>query len=295
MSRTSSLLLLGFAAASLAAAGCDVHGAAANDFSQPTVNNLADVDGGDAGEVEEGGVDGVTSAPNTQGNPLCHVPATSNSCTPDVASTAKACTIAPDGGAYSATAGYDDAGVACRVTIPPGSTTANATPVPTCAPAGTAGDGAWCKTSGECAAAYDCVGAGTCQKYCCAGNAECSGTDFCDIQPTAQASTVVIPVCMPVHPASGCTLLDPSACSEAETCSVVRENGQTSCVAVGGAKVHDPCDEEHCAAGLVCLGAVGQRECYQLCHTASSTECTAPQACKGGLPFFPDPSTGICQ
>lgn len=294
MSRRSPLLLLGFAAVALAAAGCDVRGSAANDFSQPTVNNLADVDGGDAaGVVEEAGTVAVPGDAG-QGNPLCNA-AVVGGCYPDDPSTAKACSIAPDGGTYNASAGYADAGVACRVSIPPGSTATDATPVPACAPAGTAGDGAWCKTSAECAAAYDCVGAGTCQKYCCSGNTECDSADFCDIQPTAQASTVDIPVCMPIHPPGGCTLLDTDACTGTETCSVVRENGQTSCVPVGSAAVHDPCDETHCAAGLVCLGAVGQRECYQLCHTASQTDCTAPQTCKGGLPFFPDPATGICQ
>ena len=297
MSRTFPFLLLGLASMTLAVAACDVHGAAANDFSQPTVNNLADVDGGEAGgtDEDEGSVDAASTPARWQGNPLCQVPVSGTSCSPDQPSTAKACGIAPDGGAYNASTDYGDAGVACRVTLPPASTSANATAVPTCAAAGTANGGAWCKSSDECQATYDCVGSGTCQKYCCSGNAECSDADFCDIQPTAQASTVNIPVCMPVHPPGGCVLLDPGACGAAETCAVVREDGATSCVAVGSAKVHDGCDETHCAAGLVCLGAVGQRECYQLCHTASSTECTAPQTCKGGLPFFPDPSAGICQ
>jgi hypothetical protein len=104
---------------------------------------------------------------------------------------------------------------------------------------------------------------------------------------------------MPVHPASGCQLLDPSACPATETCAVVRDTGTTSCIAVGAAKAGDECETDHCGAGLVCLGTTGARRCYQLCHTAntstSGNECAATQQCKGGLPLFPDPSVGFCE
>jgi hypothetical protein len=75
----------------------------------------------------------------------------------------------------------------------------------------------------------------------------------------------------------------------------VRENGETSCVAVGPAKAGDLCDEDHCGRDLVCLGTPGERRCYQLCHTAAAAECSSSQACKGGLPLFPDSAIGICQ
>jgi hypothetical protein len=113
--------------------------------------------------------------------------------------TSKACGEAPDGGPYDSTAGYGNALLACRVQADATNASGGSLP-PACAPAGAAGDGSWCKSSAECAPTYDCVGAGTCQRYCCRGNVECLADQFCDIQQTAAASSVKIPVCMPVHP-----------------------------------------------------------------------------------------------
>ena len=227
------------------------------------------------------------------GSPLCNA-ALTGGCYPDQATTAKACGEAPDGGAYNAAAGYDDAPLACRVVAATPDANGNAQ-APTCTPAGNAGDGSWCKSSDECQAAFDCVGAGTCQRYCCSGNAACTADQFCDIQPKTQATGVEVPVCMPIHPMYGCTLLGPAACPATETCAVVRDDGTTSCVAIGGAKAHQPCEKDHCAAGLVCLGTPGSRQCFQLCETSTAQECSATQECKGGLPLFPDATVGICQ
>jgi hypothetical protein len=281
------------------AAACNAPPTAApEDF---TVPHPLPADGGDAGgSSPDAGVEAQTAAPTLQGSPLCNAPLT-GSCYPDDPTTAKACGLAPDGGAYNAAAGYDNAALACRVvaTEPDATGTAQA---PACTPAGSAGDGSWCKSSNECQAGFDCVGAGTCQHYCCSGNTECGpelpvavADEFCDIQATTQATGVEIPVCMPIHPPGGCTLLDPTACPATETCSVVRDDGSTSCVAIGGATAGQPCDKDHCAASLVCLGTPGARTCYQLCETSTSVECSTTQQCMGGLPLFPDPSVGICQ
>jgi hypothetical protein len=280
-------------------AACNVaQPAGAEDF---TVPHPVGVDGGDAGAVfADSGPEAQTIAPTLQGSPLCNAPLT-GSCYPDDPSTAMACGLAPDGGAYNAAAGYDNVALACRVVATTPDAMGNAQ-APACAPAGNAGDGSWCKTSNECQAGFDCVGAGTCQHYCCSGNTECGpelpvaiANEFCDIQATTQATGVEIPVCMPIHPAGGCKLLGPSACASTETCSVVRDDGSTSCVSVGGAKAGQACDKDHCASSLVCLGTLGQRTCYQLCETSTSTQCSATQQCKGGLPLFPDPTIGICQ
>jgi hypothetical protein len=77
----------------------------------------------------------------------------------------------------------------------------------------------------------------------------------------------------------------------------VRENGATSCVAIGAQKEGEACDTAHCAANLVCLGTPGERTCFQLCHILTGAECSASQqqTCKGGLPLFQDNSIGICQ
>jgi hypothetical protein len=304
--RPLSLALALLAAPVVAAAGCQAQTFTVADGA-PTVSNTDD-GGASLWQTAESGAGSSTGggepdakAPAFQGSPLCAAQPPSD-CYPDDPSTAKACDLAPDGGPYNATSGYDNAKLACRVQASPNSA---AGVQPVCAPAGTAGDGSWCKSSEECAPTYDCVGAGTCQRYCCSGNSECLTAEFCDIQTTVATSSIEVPVCMPIHPAGGCTLLDPTSCCSgtaacAQTCAVVREDGATSCVAVGAAKAGESCDYDHCAAGLVCLGTPGQRLCFQLCHvgaTSSSNECSASpqQSCKGGLPLFPDPTIGICQ
>ncbi|HEY5242868.1 MAG TPA: hypothetical protein VIJ22_15420 [Polyangiaceae bacterium] len=282
------------------AAACNV--ATSVSASDVMVPHPVGVDGGDAGaSSSDAGGELQNAAPTLEGSPLCNTPLTGGSCYPDDPTTAKACGVAPDGGTYSASGGYDNAALSCRVvaTTPDATGTAQA---PACAPAGNAGEGSWCKSSNECQAGFDCVGSGTCQHYCCSGNAECGpelpvavADEFCDIQATTQATGVEIPVCMPIHPVGGCQLLDANACAETETCSVVRDDGSTSCVAIGGAKAGQLCEKDHCAASLVCLGTVGARTCYQLCETSTARECSTTQQCKGGLPLFPDPTIGVCQ
>jgi hypothetical protein len=290
MSSHATLLApLLLAAAGVPVAGCNAGAVtAAGSF---TVSNVGARDGGDSGELEVDAGSESLPAEVLQGSPLCN--ALPTSCYPDHPTTAKACGEAPDGGAYSPTGGYDNTAFACRVvaTLLDAATTSQN---PSCAPAGPAGDGSWCKSSSECQPAFDCVGSGTCQQYCCSGNAECVADQFCDIQPTVQLPSVAVPVCMPIHPASGCTLLDATACPAGETCAVVREDGATSCVAVGDAKAGDGCDTGHCAAGLVCLGTSGSRSCFPLCMTSTAGSCAAGQQCRGGLPLFPDPAVGIC-
>ena len=74
----------------------------------------------------------------------------------------------------------------------------------------------------------------------------------------------------------------------------MREDGTDSCVAVGSATAGQSCETEHCAAGLVCLGATA-RTCYALCEIIGAGQCPAPQTCKGGPPLFQDPGVGVCQ
>jgi hypothetical protein len=120
---------------------------------------------------------------------------------------------------------------------------------------------------------------------------------FCDVQFLAEASATPVPVCMPI---AACNLQDqlapnPPPCPATKTCAVVREDGQTGCVDIGSKGPGDSCEQDHCGAGLVCLGAPGQRVCYKLCDTQSSAECTAPEMCQGGLPLFQDPRVGVCR
>ncbi|HEY8042423.1 MAG TPA: hypothetical protein VIF15_21625 [Polyangiaceae bacterium] len=298
--RTALLVALSLAIPAATAAGCSVRADIAGGDTVPTVTNPYGLDASVDGDGNGGFAD-VAASPTYQGSPLCNA-SRSTGCYPDdpATSTAKECKLAPDGGPYSATGGYDGVALACHVV--PAAGAANGLGVQSvCTPAGSGTAGSACKLSTDCAPALECVGTGTCTHYCCAGNTECGLKEFCDIQPMAESSMTKVPVCMPIQPLAGCELLpgaQGSPCtSTTETCAVVREDGATGCVAVGAVKAGDDCDTDHCGAGLVCLGTPGQRRCFQLCHTATSAECSATQkqTCKGGLPLFPDPTVGICQ
>jgi hypothetical protein len=290
----------------VAFAACSVGFATPEPNPTMTVKNSGDSGAGEDAEIpppksdapQDGAPEAGGPAQAVHGSPLCN--AQTNTCFPDVPATPQECRLAPDAGLFDASSGYMSPFLACRV-LPATSSALSSAVQPYCVSGGSAADGSWCKSSVECAPTYDCVGAGpsgTCQRYCCAGNLECDPGDFCDIATTI-ASAIKIPVCMPIHPSSGCDLLDGTSCPPNQTCAVVRENsGSTSCVAIGQAQTNEECDTDHCAAGLVCLGTPGQRKCYELCNIGGSdggSGCQGSLACKGGLPLFPDPSVGICQ
>ncbi len=301
--------LFALLAASAAGTGCSNigHGANADGGDIPLNETDADTANQDGGAGFGGGDSASTKSPYA-GSPLCH--ATTKTCFPDPPSTTNA-----DGGAtadasptpISVVCGGDsadggDAGafgpdsaygsIACRVRAS-GSTSPHASE-PTCSAAGSGPDAASCKTGADCAPGYDCTGAGVCRGYCCAG--ECSGkmnatnNFFCDIVSLTEETTL-IPACVPVTP---CTLLDAKACIDPkETCSIVKDDGTTSCVAAGSAGQGASCDEAHCSAGLVCLGQPGVRQCFQLCRMQEST-CPMNLTCKANA-LSHDPSVGICQ
>ncbi len=271
--------------AALAVGGCVAQGSADDVSGRQTVIHVSEIDDADAASLPEAA---RAVASDREGSLLCKA-LSSTGCYPDNSVTARACGVAPDGGAYSAAAGYADTTLGCHVQR----TDADAGVHPVCTQAGQGIAGMPCAGPTDCAATFECVGDGTCAHYCCSG--VCSTNQFCDVQGLAVDGTVKVPVCMPVFPKSGCQLLNDTSCPGGSTCAVVRGDGQTSCVAVGKAKVKTPCDAEHCAQGLTCLGAPGQRKCFQLCDTTTSAGCSAPQTCKGGLPLFKDPETGICQ
>jgi len=240
-------------------------------------------------------------APVYQGSPLCNAgPAPSpGDCLPDAPDAAPpVCAHVSDGGAYGYS-GTDASALACHVAAL-GETAGQ----PTCVPAGSGVDGQACLWPVDCAAGFECVGAGTgtCRHYCCGGDSQCGSNEFCDIQSVVPFSWTSVPVCMPIVPTThSCTLLDGLDCFPGSTCAVVKGDGKTSCVAVGKAKAGDPCNTDHCGDDLVCLGPEGSKTCYALCHTVGQNgvnECQgigpAMMTCKGGLPLFPDPTYGIC-
>lgn len=236
----------------------------------------------DAGPTADAGsFADVAIAPIAQGSPLCNA-SEAHGCFPD---DPRAC--ATDAGAADASAPST-----CRVEWGSGASI----PTATCnAFAGTGVDGAACARSADCASGFECVGSpGQCRQYCCSQDSCNALIQFCDIQQTAadpSTRTYKVPVCMPLR---ACTLLSPG-CPADETCGIVAPNGATSCVALGLAKAGDSCESDHCGGGLACLGDVGTRQCYQLCHTANPTECMASQKCRTGGAVFPDPAFGLCE
>jgi hypothetical protein len=232
--------------------------------------------------------------PQTVGSPLCNASVWMG-CYPDNAKSAKAsdCNLSPDGRGYDGGPGYDNGQPACHVQR----ANNDAGVQPVCTSAGATTDGTACGGPTDCAAGYECVGDGKCQRYCCTG--DCTHSDqFCDIQPIATDPALKVPVCMPLH---GCGLLDSDggACPANQTCAVVRfDSGATSCVAIGPRQSGEECNTANCARGLTCLGAPAEKTCFILCHTGPRTaECasTPKQMCKGGIPLFPVPGIGICE
>lgn len=186
----------------------------------------------------------------------------------------------------------DAASLACRVGARGGST------APVCEPAGVGGEGSKCEGSTDCRAGFECVrgsvaSAGQCRHYCCSGSCgdvrTASGdATFCDVGELFGADSHA-PVCTPVR---RCTLLAPGECGAQETCSVVDESGTTSCVKVGPARAGEACESTHCATGLACLGAVGNRTCFTLCRMGGT--CPSGTTCRTST-LFPDASYGVCQ
>ena len=91
-----------------------------------------------------------------------------------------------------------------------------------------------------------------------------------------------------------CKLLVANVCDPGTTCAIVNDNGTTSCVEIGSAKVNEECNDRHCAEGLTCLGHTEDRKCYELCRKGTTT-CPSGQSCKGYAPTFRDPDVGVCQ
>ncbi len=247
--------------------------------SSSTSVNGAD-GGSDAGESE------LPALALVVGNALCNAnPLTG--CYPDT--TYDACDLPTDGGAPDASA---DGGMhypgSCHVV------TEGTEVVTVCLPSKLQGMYAsTCTQSTDCAPGWECMSGGTCRHYCCGGNSACSDNQFCDVQPTAMDPNTRVPVCLAEFP---CTLLDPDSCLSGQQCSVVKEDGTTSCVTLGPQGDGQSCEVEHCQAGFVCLGTMGNRACAPLCSTVAATNpCTGGRSCIGTLPLFKDATVGACQ
>lgn len=241
--------------------------------------------------------------PSYRGSPLCGIPITASTCMPDDTGTHHTSNALTCFAASSDEPSTDDSDAGsepiqgCRLV----QTDSDITPVtPECVSASLAGtDGRSCSTGQECAPGFDCVegtngtSGSVCRRYCCAGScddqvAQSGGPTFCDVQALVDTN-ITVPVCMPLK---SCTLLDFTTCESTETCAVV-DNGYAGCVPVGSAQAFDSCEDTHCASGLTCIGAPGNRKCYTLCKVGDDT-CDASHTCRTSS-LFKDTTFGVCQ
>ncbi|MEP7125780.1 MAG: hypothetical protein ABJE95_32920 [Byssovorax sp.] len=192
----------------------------------------------------------------------------------------------PDKSTSSATGGESDAGVlpptlTCKLAPISGAAVAG------CVPAGDLVVGNPCQTAGDCGVGLACVATpsgGVCRPYCCGEVEECPLDTYCAPVPMAEAA-VKIPVCLPAYK---CKPLDDSTCMNGQTCTIVRDDGTTSCVDPGDGSRGDHCP---CGAGQVCSKITNT--CLKLCHIGSDTADCGAGTCQGGVMGYPD-GIGIC-
>ncbi|MDI1448032.1 hypothetical protein [Polyangium sp. 6x1] len=161
-----------------------------------------------------------------------------------------------------------------------------------CLTPGTFKSGDPCTRTSDCAPGLGCAltgaSVGSCRPYCCGAVEDCPANTYCAPAPmaddTANAAPLPIPVCIA---ATECTLLDDTSCPQGLTCTLVREDGTTSCVAPGAGTLDGACP---CAAGYLCVAAFNS--CRALCHT-SGNDCPDGMVCQGASNSYPD-GIGVC-
>lgn len=172
--------------------------------------------------------------------------------------------------------------------------------VASCAPAGKTLESQFCASDDDCAPGLTCTGEpglGRCFRFCCKAWTTPSqapdaggGTHYCTPQPLAARPSEKVPVWVKLD---NCTLLDDKLqCAEGTTCTVVTNDGRTSCVPAGSGRDYASCAIEPCDRGYVCLGTVDRR-CRKLClESEGSSACPAGGYCQR-VPTIPE-GYGIC-
>ncbi len=144
-----------------------------------------------------------------------------------------------------------------------------------------------CQTAADCGAGLACVATpsgGLCRPYCCDQVEDCPADTYCAPTPMAEGN-VKIPVCLPAY---SCKVLDEQTCPAGQTCTIVRDDGTTSCVELGDGQRGDACP---CAQGYVCSKFTNT--CLKLCHIGNDAVDCGVGSCQGGVMAYPD-GIGIC-
>lgn len=284
-------LTVALAAASfvgMVAVGC---GSSSNDTAPSSVD--AGPDDGLVSDTHVQVID-VTDDVQTQSN-LC---GEESFCDPDVAAF---CTpLKSDAGASDAASDVSDGGDAAMTTLACRIVLRDNHSVAACAAAGTVTESNFCASDDECAPGLACVGEpglGRCLRYCCKawstpaqtpGDAG-TATHYCTPQPLAARPTDHVPVWVKLD---NCTLLDDELqCAKGTTCTVVTNDGRTTCVPAGSGRDYASCADAPCDRGYVCLGTVDRR-CRKLCRESDSTACSGGGYCQK-VPTIPT-GYGIC-
>ena len=157
-----------------------------------------------------------------------------------------------------------------------------------CNPVGIYGVGDPCENVTYCGAGLGCVtntSGGVCREYCCGVVEDCPTDTYCATVRMTEA-TSKIPVCIPV---TKCTLLDNSICKNGQVCTIVRDDGTTSCIDAGPGQLGQACP---CADGYVCSKI--NNTCLKLCHIGKdAVDCAGGGTCQSGVAGYPD-GIGIC-
>jgi hypothetical protein len=150
-----------------------------------------------------------------------------------------------------------------------------------------------CQQVSDCGPGLACVATvngGQCRPYCCGDVEACPEHTFCAPRKAVEDLGAPVPVCTP---ADDCQLLDDASCCTGGdcdlTCTIVRNDGTTSCVEPGPGKLGDACP---CAAGYICTKLTN--ECKKLCHLGQdAVDCEGGGTCLGGLMGYPA-GIGVC-
>jgi hypothetical protein len=175
---------------------------------------------------------------------------------------------------------------ACQLIAENGKVTAQ------CVEAGTFNAGDACENAAHCSATLGCVNTmsggtsgGICRPYCCDDVELCPRDSYCAPLRMAEAA-LKIPVCTPVKK---CKVLDDSTCDNGQVCTIVRNDGTTSCVDPGTGTRDEACP---CASGHVCSKITNT--CRKLCHLGNdATDCEGGGTCQGGVMGYPE-GIGTC-
>lgn len=167
-----------------------------------------------------------------------------------------------------------------------------------CAPAGKAGENDLCASDDICGPGLACVGddpgVGRCLRYCCkeaVSPSTKSGTHYCTSRRLAARTEDRVPVWVKLD---NCTLLeDELQCPKGTACTVVTNDGKTTCVPRGTGRDGARCEVDACDRGYVCMGST-ERRCRKVCVTGpkGSGGCADAGVCQA-LPTMPS-GYGIC-